>query len=91
VPTPKNVKETDAIFQQLSKVHQQAAQSTNTLRLSLDSKAPVVIGPFSRGGKSRLGTTGLDHDFMPWGRLTPFGLFLPDCKELNFYTLRGHE
>jgi Rhodopirellula transposase DDE domain len=85
VQTPKKVKETDAIFQQLSKVHQQAAQSTDTLRLSLDSKAPVLIGPFSRGGKSRLGTAGLDHDFKPWGRLTPFGLFLPECKELNLY------
>ena len=27
----------------------------------------------------------MDHDFKPWGRLTPFGLFLPDSKELNFY------
>jgi Rhodopirellula transposase DDE domain len=81
----KKLKETDAIFQQLSKVHQQAAQSTDTLRLSLDSKAPVLIGPFSRGGKSRLGTVGADHDFKPSGRLTPFGLFLPDSKELNLY------
>ena len=79
------MKETDAIFQQLSKVHEQAARSADTLRLSLDSKAPVLIGPFSRGGKSRLGTAGADHDFKPWGRLTPFGLFLPDSKELNLY------
>ena len=83
--TPKKLKETDAIFQHLSKVHQQAAQSTDTLRLSLDAKAPVLIGPFSRGGKSRLGTAGADHDFKPWGRLTPFGLFLPEYKELNLY------
>jgi Rhodopirellula transposase DDE domain len=85
VQTPKKLKETDAIFQQLSRVHQQAVQSTDTLRLSLDAKAPVLIGPFSRGGKSRLGTAGSDHDFKPWGRLTPFGIFLPDSKELNFY------
>jgi hypothetical protein len=85
VQAPKKLKETDAIFQQLSTVHRRAAQSTDTLRLSLDAKAPVLIGPFSRGGKSRLGTTGVDHDFKPWGRLTPFGLFLPEFKELNFY------
>jgi hypothetical protein len=85
VQTPKKLKETDAIFRQLSMVHQQAVQSTDTLRLSLDAKAPVLIGPFSRGGKSRLGTAGSDHDFKPWGRLTPFGLFLPDSKELNLY------
>jgi hypothetical protein len=76
----KKLKETDAIFQQLSKIHQQAARSADTLRLSLDSKATVLIGPFSRGGKSRLGTTGADHDFKPWGRLTPFGLFLPESN-----------
>jgi hypothetical protein len=67
----------------LNQVHRDAAQSIHTLRLSLDSKAPVLIGPFSRGGKSRLGTKGADHDFKPWGRLTPFGLFLPEPRELN--------
>jgi DDE family transposase len=69
----------------LNQVHRDAARSTHTLRLSLDSKAPVLIGPFSRGGKSRLGTRGADHDFKPWGRLTPFGLFLPEPQELNLY------
>jgi Rhodopirellula transposase DDE domain len=69
----------------LNQVHRDAAGATDTLRLSLDPKAPVLIGPFSRGGKSRLGTAGADHDFKPWGRLTPFGLFLPEPKELNLY------
>jgi hypothetical protein len=69
----------------LSQVHRDAARSAGTLRLSLDAKAPVLIGPFSRGGKSRLGTAGADHDFKPWGRLTPFGLFLPEPKELNLF------
>ena len=55
------------------------------MRLSLDAKAPVLIGPFARGGKSRRGTRAADHDFKPWGKLTPFGIFLPDQKELNFY------
>ena len=79
------MKETDAIFQNLTEVHRQAARSQETLRLSCDAKAPVLIGPFSRGGKSRRGTRGADHDFKPWGKLTPFGIFLPDQKELNFY------
>jgi hypothetical protein len=69
----------------LNQVHRDAAAPTDTLRLSLDAKAPVLIGPFSRGGKSRLGTAGADHDFKPWGRLTPFGLFLPEPKELNLF------
>jgi hypothetical protein len=79
------VKETDAIFGNLTEAHRRAAASADTLRLSLDAKAPVLIGPFSRGGKSRLGTEGADHDFRPWGRLTPFGIFLPDQKELSLY------
>jgi hypothetical protein len=45
----------------------------------------VLIGPFSRGGRSRVGTEGADHDFRPWGKLTPFGIFLPDTKDLSFY------
>jgi hypothetical protein len=79
------VKETEAIFENLMEVHRRAAGSEDTLRLSCDAKAPVLIGPFSRGGKSRRGTKGADHDFKPLGKLTPFGIFLPDQKELNFY------
>ena len=66
-------------------MHRRAARSEDTLRLSCNAKAPVLIGPFSRGGKSRRGTKGADHDFKPWGKLTPFGIFLPDQRELNFY------
>jgi hypothetical protein len=79
------VKDTDAIFANLKEKHQQAAGAEDTLRMSLDAKAPVLIGPFSRGGKGRKGNKGADHDFKPWGKLTPFGIFLPDHKELNFY------
>jgi hypothetical protein len=61
-------------------VHEQAATEAGTLRLSLDSKAPVAIGPFSRGGQSRTGTKGVDHDFQPDGVLTPFGIFQPQTS-----------
>src|SRR5207237_4219304 len=72
---------TAAIFANVQEVHAQAAASPETLRLSLDSKAAVPIGPFSRGGQSRTGTTAVDHDFKPEGRLTPFGLFCPETAE----------
>ena len=60
------MKETDAIFQNLTEVHRRAAGSEDTLRLSCDAKAPVLIGPFSRGGYSRYGlgvprASRLDH------------------------------
>jgi hypothetical protein len=81
VPPPKKLRQTDAIFNHLRAVHEQAAGDGQTLRLSLDSKAPVPIGPFSRGGYSRTGTQGADHDFKPDGVLTPFGLFCPATSE----------
>jgi hypothetical protein len=85
VPPPKKVKETDAIFANVQAVHAQAATSAETLRLSLDSKAAVLIGPFSRGGQSRTGTTGVDHDFKPEGALTPFGIFQPNTSESELF------
>jgi transposase len=80
VPPPKKVKETDAIFANVKEVHEQTQAEEHTLRLSLDSKAPVVIGPFSRGGQSRTGTTGADHDFKPEGVLGLFGIFRPQTS-----------
>jgi Rhodopirellula transposase DDE domain len=85
VPPPKKVKETDAIFANVQQVHQQAASEEQTVRLSLDSKAPVPIGPFSRGGRSRTGTRAVDHDFKPDGVLTPFGIFQPRTSEAELF------
>jgi Rhodopirellula transposase DDE domain len=85
VPPPKKVTETEAIFANVQEVHEQAAGQEQTVRLSLDSKAPVPIGPFSRGGRSRTGTTGVDHDFKPDGVLTPFGIFCPHTSESDLF------
>lgn len=85
MPPPKKVKETDAIFAHLNEVHRQAADDPQTLRLSLDSKATVLIGPFSRGGHSRTGTQAVDHDFKPDGALTPFGIFDPRTSQSRLY------
>jgi transposase len=55
------------------------------LRISLDAKATVKVGPFARGGKSRTQTTACDHDFNPAVRVTPVGIFLPVTDELFVY------
>ncbi len=62
------------------------------LRLSWDAKAPVKIGLFSRGGRSRYPLSGYDHDFAPPTILTPFNIFLPDYDE-NFvlYRIQGYQ
>jgi hypothetical protein len=74
VPPPKKVKQTDAIFEQLKQVNPAADRADDTLRISIDAKATVNIGPFSRRGKSRTKTEGADHDFKPEATLTPFGI-----------------
>jgi hypothetical protein len=85
VPPPKKVAQTEAIFAELKQVHQDAEIARDTLRVSLDAKATVILGPFSRGGYSRTGNAGADHDFEPVGQLTPFGIFVPEYDELDLY------
>lgn len=85
MPPPKKVPQTDAIFEQLSQVNPGADEAPDTLRLSLDAKATVNVGPFSRKGRSRTGTKGADHDFTPEARLTPFGILLPEYDDLTVY------
>jgi hypothetical protein len=89
VPSPKKIPQTDAIFEQLSRVNPQADEAPDTLRLSLDAKAAVHVGPFSRRGKSRGGTKAADHDFKPEATLTPFGIFLPEHDDLTLYLARS--
>jgi Rhodopirellula transposase DDE domain len=89
VPPPKRVPQAEAIFEQLSRVNPQADEAPDTLRLSLDAKATVNVGPFSRKGKSRIGTEAADHDFKPEATLTPFGIFLPEHDDLTLYMTRS--
>jgi hypothetical protein len=55
------------------------------LRVSLDAKATVKVGPFARGGKSRIPTAPADYDFQPAATVTPVGIFLPSLDELFLY------
>jgi hypothetical protein len=48
----KKIAETDAIFEEVHRINRTADQEEGVLRISLDTKATVKIGPFSRGGYS---------------------------------------
>lgn len=85
MPAPKKIPETDAIFDRLSVVNPRADAAPDTLRLSLDAKATVNVGPFSRKGKSRTRVEAADHDFEPEAKLTPFGIFSPEHDDLTMY------
>ena len=76
---------TDPIFEQLEIVNKQSKDDSTILRLSLDAKATVKVGDFSRGGKTRVEAEGNDHDFKPKAKVTPYGIFLPELDELFYY------
>jgi hypothetical protein len=83
--TSKKIPQTDAIFEELAIVNQNADSDPSVLRLSLDAKARVNIGTFDRGGRNRVKTETFDHDFQPKTTVTPYGIFLPKFDELFLY------
>ncbi len=66
-------------------MHQAAKEDERVLRISLDAKATIPVGLFSRGGKSRIALCAFDHDFQPDETLTPFGIYLPEENELVLF------
>ena len=82
----QKVPETAAIFEQLARVNRQADDDETVLRISWDAKAAVLIGPFCRGGMSRVVVKALDPDFQSTAqKVTPFGIYLPQYGELYLY------
>jgi len=86
----KKIPETDAIFEQLGEIHAHADEDETVLRVSMDAKAMIPIGLFSRNGKTRVVIKSLDHDFDPDETLTPQGIFLPKYDELHLYFTNSH-
>jgi hypothetical protein len=69
----------------LTQENGEADASEDTLRLSLDAKARVKIGLFSRGGQAWVKVEASDHDFEADAKLTPFGILLPHYGDLFLY------
>ena len=68
--------ETDAIFAHVRDARVASATDANALRVSIDTKAKVKVGDFSRGGVSRATepVKALDHDMAPGTILVPLGI-----------------
>ena len=47
----KEIPETEAIFEQVNQINQQADEDETTLRISIDAKTAVKVGDYDRGGK----------------------------------------
>ncbi len=69
----------------MKQINEEADADEQTVRISMDAKATVKVGPFARGGKSRIPTKAADHDFQPTATVTPVGIFLPALDELFLY------
>jgi hypothetical protein len=66
-------------------VNAAAETDAQVVRISMDAKATVKVGDFSRGGKKRVRVKAADHDFTPSARVTPIGADLstvcpPPCS-----------
>ncbi len=64
------------IFNNVTAENQQADSNPQSLRISVDTKAKVKIGNFSRNGKTRASEApqGLDHDYAAKETLVPLGI-----------------
>lgn len=80
----KKIAETDSIFKKLHEIHDEIEDDDTVLRISIDAKATVKIGNYSRNGKSRNGRKALDHDFKG-DTITPFGILNVKDKDLMLY------
>lgn len=69
----------------MKQVHTQVATDPETLRISIDTKAKVKIGDFSRDGEARgaEAVQALDHDMHPTAVLAPAGILEVDTRQLN--------
>jgi transposase len=81
----KKIEQTDAIFEQLKRTHDEYSRQQNVVRISIDTKDRVKIGDFSRRGRSRQEVKAADHDFSH-NFVTPFGILdvTTGCIQLFF-------
>lgn len=73
----------------MSAINTEADKDESVLRVSMDAKASVKVGEFSRNGVSRVATQALDHDFKPDAQLTPVGILLPRHDALHLFAVTG--
>jgi hypothetical protein len=83
-PSQKKRPETDAIFENV-KAKDQPQHTSGVKRLSIDCKATVNLGEYSRGGLTRGANQALDHDFGSGLKSIPCGILDEDSGQLYLY------
>ena len=71
----------------MKQINTAASKDNKTVRISIDCKATVNLGDFSRGGKSRgaMVVEALDHDFSTEGKMIPFGILNLENDQLYIF------
>ena len=86
----KKIPETDEIFRNVEEANRQADEDEETLRISIDTKAKVKIGEFSRNGKARgvEAKKACDHEMKADATIVPFGILevMSACLTIYFGT-----
>ncbi|MQM29732.1 MAG: hypothetical protein CRU78_03950 [Candidatus Accumulibacter phosphatis] len=82
------VPETDAIFANFRE-HDRDFRGEAFMRVSMDCKATVNIGDYSRGGKTRGDNEAADHDMGCEEKHTPFGVVGEDQRFHHRQPLRA--
>jgi len=77
----KKIPETDAIFENIQ-AKDTAGEPGKVIRLSMDAKANVNLGEYSRGGKTRGDNEANDHDMGCKEKYIPFGIVNEDSGQL---------
>jgi len=75
-PRSKKTAATDAIFANVNRENQAADADPQSVRISMDTKAVINLGPSSRGGLSRglQPVAAADHDLQAKAKLVPGGI-----------------
>jgi hypothetical protein len=72
----KKIPEVDEIFENVWAANAKSDNNPESLRISVDAKAKVKVGKFSRNGSSRdkEAKEAEDHDMNPSAKLVPYGI-----------------
>ena len=84
---------TDAIFANVHRHNIEADNDPYTLRISVDTKATVNLGEYSRRGKSRgiEAVKALDHDMASKEKLIPGGILEPVSGQSFLFFGESHK
>jgi hypothetical protein len=80
----KKIEETDSIFKNVNVKKEQALNEKNTSLISIDTKDKVLLGPYSRKGKSRINIEACDHELTN-KCIIPFGILDLKTNKPYFY------